>query len=155
MTESKDEVLSLSVLQHVLDRHVNVDAIQVMYSDFTPLQLGLLACVCMQEGQHDAQFNFEMIYQQMKEFLNTAETNDKAYMFGLQDSQLNRPVVWRAFEVLQRSDLMCPLEAVSKCPKEYRMYQLAARKGHIVQAILDAKAAPLHLKQWADKTRTV
>ena len=114
--------------------------------------MGLLACMCMQEGQHDVQFNFEMIYQQLKEFLNTVE-NGAATMLGLLDQSLNRAVIWKAFEILQSMDLLHPLEAVSKCPKEYRMMRFAGYRPQIIQIIATAPTAPPVFRSWAVKAQ--
>ncbi|SAM06446.1 hypothetical protein [Absidia glauca] len=60
-----------------------------------------------------------------------------------------RPVALKAFESLQSFELVCPVDQIGKCPKEYRMAKLMLEHAQIIEAVLKYQDCPTNLIKWA------
>ncbi|KAI9313932.1 origin recognition complex subunit 4 C-terminus-domain-containing protein [Dichotomocladium elegans] len=89
-------------------------------------------------------FNFAMVYDEYKEFMNQTQIRGG---FGMK--LYKRPVALKAFENLQGFELVCPVEDIAKCPKEYRMARLMLEQTQVTEAVLKYKDCPAPIKRWA------
>ncbi|CAO3591107.1 unnamed protein product [Absidia cylindrospora] len=90
-------------------------------------------------------FNFQMIYDEYKDFMT--QTQVRGMGFGMK--LYKRPVALKAFESLQSFELVCPVDQIGKCPKEYRMAKLMLEHAQIIDAVLKYKDCPTNLIKWA------
>ncbi|KAI8985850.1 origin recognition complex subunit 4 C-terminus-domain-containing protein [Pilobolus umbonatus] len=88
-------------------------------------------------------FNFQMVYEEYKNFMN--HTQVKGAAFGMK--LYKRAVALKGFESLLMYELICPVDHVGKCPKEYRMAKLALDQGQVTEAVLKADC-PFIVKKW-------
>ncbi|KAI9467860.1 origin recognition complex subunit 4 C-terminus-domain-containing protein [Zychaea mexicana] len=89
-------------------------------------------------------FNFEMVYDEYKDFMN--QTQVRGAGFGVR--LYKRAVALKAFENLQGFELVCPVEEIAKCPKEYRMAKLMLEQSQVTEAVLKYKDCPSTIKRW-------
>ncbi|KAI9276783.1 origin recognition complex subunit 4 C-terminus-domain-containing protein [Phascolomyces articulosus] len=89
-------------------------------------------------------FNFEMVFDEYRDFMN--QTQVRGAGFGVR--LYKRPVALKAFENLQGFELVCPLEEIAKCPKEYRMAKLMLEQNQVTEAVLKYKDCPSTIKRW-------
>ncbi|KAI8070482.1 origin recognition complex subunit 4 C-terminus-domain-containing protein [Gongronella butleri] len=90
-------------------------------------------------------FNFQMVYDEYKTFMT--QTQVRGLGFGMKLH--TRQVALKAFESLQSFELVCPVEKLGKCPKEYRMAKLMLEQAQITEAVLRYRDCPTHLTKWA------
>ncbi|KAL7753898.1 origin recognition complex subunit 4 [Sorochytrium milnesiophthora] len=90
------------------------------------------------------QFNFEMMYDEYKEFLE--RTGRQA---GLE--RYKKAVALKAYEHLLACELLKPADSSAKGPKEYRMVKLLMTVEQIKGAVQGMTTVPSVLKQWAAK----
>ncbi|CAO3646903.1 unnamed protein product [Cunninghamella echinulata] len=96
--------------------------------------------------QKDIQtFNFQMVYDEYKEFMT--RTQVRGMGFGMKLHKM--PVALKAFENLQSFELVCPVEQIGKCPKEYRMAKLMLEPAQITEAVLKYADCPTNITRWA------
>ncbi|KAG2181236.1 hypothetical protein INT43_008819 [Umbelopsis isabellina] len=89
-------------------------------------------------------FNFQMVYDEYKEFMNMTQVG--GHSFGMK--LYKRAVALKAFEHLQSFELVCPVESVAKCPKEYRMMKIMLEPTQITSAVLKYRDCPSAVKKW-------
>ncbi|KAG2228229.1 hypothetical protein INT45_011021 [Circinella minor] len=108
--------------------------------------LELILIVAMKKllGKDINTFNFEMVYDEYKDFMN--QTQVRGAGFGVR--LYKRPVALKAFENLQGFELVCPVEDIAKCPKEYRMAKLMLEQNQVTEAVLKYKDCPTTIKRW-------
>ncbi|KAI8086083.1 origin recognition complex subunit 4 C-terminus-domain-containing protein [Halteromyces radiatus] len=90
-------------------------------------------------------FNFQMIYDEYKDFMTQTQVRG----MGLGMKLYKRSVALKAFESLQSFELVCPVEQIGKCPKEYRMAKLMLEHAQVIDAVLKYKDCPTNLIKWA------
>ncbi|KAL1933231.1 hypothetical protein VTP01DRAFT_7321 [Rhizomucor pusillus] len=90
-------------------------------------------------------FNFEMVYDEYKDFMKQAQVQGSGFGMKL----YKRPVALKAFENLQALEIVCPTEEVAKCPKEYRMTKLMLEQAQVTEAVLKYMDCPTTIKKWA------
>ncbi|ORX53117.1 origin recognition complex, subunit 4 [Hesseltinella vesiculosa] len=90
-------------------------------------------------------FNFQMVYDEYKTFMT--QTQVRGMGFGMK--LYKRQVALKAFESLQSFELVCPVEKIGKCPKEFRMAKLMLEQAQITEAVLRYKDCPTNLTKWA------
>ncbi|CAO3659750.1 unnamed protein product [Umbelopsis vinacea] len=89
-------------------------------------------------------FNFQMVYDEYKEFMNLTQVG--GHSFGMK--LYKRAVALKAFEHLQSFELVCPVESVAKCPKEYRMMKIMLEPNQITNTVLKYRDCPSAVKKW-------
>ncbi|CDS05825.1 hypothetical protein LRAMOSA08353 [Lichtheimia ramosa] len=89
-------------------------------------------------------FNFEMVYDEYKDFMNRTQVSGGGFGVKL----YKRPVALKAFENLQGFEIVCPVEDIAKCPKEYRMARLMLEQPQVTEAVLKYKNCPAPIKKW-------
>ncbi|KAI7885173.1 origin recognition complex, subunit 4 [Lichtheimia hyalospora FSU 10163] len=89
-------------------------------------------------------FNFEMVYDEYKDFMNRTQVSGGGFGVKL----YKRPVALKAFENLQGFEIVCPVEDIAKCPKEYRMTRLMLEQPQVTEAVLKYKNCPAPIKKW-------
>jgi len=105
----------------------------------------IIAMKCLLE-KHIEVFNFEMIYNEYKKFVQKIEAtgNGREIFFKKQ-------VAMKALEHLISIELVLPTEASGKCPKEYRMMKVLLEPNQITQAVLKHSECPTSIKQWGTR----
>ncbi|KAI9143835.1 origin recognition complex subunit 4 C-terminus-domain-containing protein [Paraphysoderma sedebokerense] len=89
-------------------------------------------------------FNFEMAFDEYKEFMLT--TGQQGGM-----ERFKKGPSLKAFERLQAIELLLPVESVAKCPKEYRMFRIALEPNQITELVKRYEDCPNSLKLWGTK----
>ncbi|KAG2196672.1 hypothetical protein INT46_002632 [Mucor plumbeus] len=89
-------------------------------------------------------FNFQMVYDEYKDFMNRTQVNGMGFGMKL----YKRAVALKAFENLQMFELVCPIDAPGKCPKEYRMTKLMLEQAQVTEAVLKYNCSQM-IKKWA------
>ncbi|KAL7312888.1 origin recognition complex subunit 4 [Mucor circinelloides] len=89
-------------------------------------------------------FNFQMVYDEYKDFMNRTQVNGMGFGMKL----YKRAVALKAFENLQMFELVCPVDAPGKCPKEYRMTKLMLEQAQVTEAVLKYNCSQI-IKKWA------
>ncbi|KAL9548879.1 hypothetical protein MBANPS3_005480 [Mucor bainieri] len=89
-------------------------------------------------------FNFQMVYDEYKDFMNRTQVNGMGFGMKL----YKRAVALKAFENLQMFELVCPVDAPGKCPKEYRMTKLMLEQAQVTEAVLKYNCSQM-IKKWA------
>lgn len=90
-------------------------------------------------------FNFEMVYDEYKEFMNNTQVRGDGFGMKL----YKRPVALKAFENLQGLELVCPVDTVARCPKEFRMNKLMLEQMQVREAVARFKNCPSMVMKWA------
>ncbi|OBZ83015.1 Origin recognition complex subunit 4 [Choanephora cucurbitarum] len=88
-------------------------------------------------------FNFQMVYDEYKEFANHAQIKSQTTGIKLYKKQ----VALKAFENLQLLELVCPVDMAGKCPKEFRMTKLMMESAQVTEAVLKHNCPDI-VKKW-------
>ncbi|KAI8062834.1 origin recognition complex subunit 4 C-terminus-domain-containing protein [Gilbertella persicaria] len=88
-------------------------------------------------------FNFQMVYDEYKEFANNAQIKSQTTGIRL----YKRAVALKAFENLQLFELVYPIDVAGKCPKEYRMVKLMMEPAQVTEAVLKHNCPDI-VKKW-------
>ncbi|KAI7897866.1 origin recognition complex subunit 4 C-terminus-domain-containing protein [Cokeromyces recurvatus] len=89
-------------------------------------------------------FNFQMVYDEYKDFMNQTQING----MGIGMKLYKKAVALKAFENLQMFELVCPVDIAGKCPKEYRMTKLMLEQAQVTEAVLKYNCSQI-VKKWA------
>ncbi|OZJ05676.1 hypothetical protein BZG36_01443 [Bifiguratus adelaidae] len=92
-------------------------------------------------------FNFEMIYDEYKTFLEQALIRGQ----GVGMKLYKKAVALKAFEHLQSFELIRPVENVVRCPKEYRMMKIMLDPSQITDAVLKYRDCPTMVRNWGSQ----
>ncbi|KAK9763609.1 origin recognition complex subunit 4 [Basidiobolus ranarum] len=91
-------------------------------------------------------FNFEMAYNEYKEFMNLALAQGGGGM-----KLYKKAVAMKAFENLISVELVQPVENYGKSPKEYRMMKVMLEPLQIADAVLKYRDCPTLVRKWGTK----
>ncbi|KAI9280173.1 origin recognition complex subunit 4 C-terminus-domain-containing protein [Umbelopsis sp. AD052] len=108
------------------------------------LELILIVSMGKLLDRETATFNFQMVYDEYKDFMNMTQAS--GHSFGMK--LYKRAVALKAFEHLQSFELVCPVESVAKCPKEYRMMKIMLEHSQISNAVAKYRDCPTAVKKW-------
>ncbi|CAO3694141.1 unnamed protein product [Rhizopus microsporus] len=143
-------VIKLSSQPHLLAQDFvesnlaqRADAKTELLRDIALLELILIISMKKLVEKEITTFNFQMVYDEYKEFMN--RTQLKGLGFGMK--LYKRAVALKAFENLQLLELIYPVESSGKCPKEYRMAKLMLERAQITEAVLKYDC-PSIIKKW-------
>ncbi|KAJ3051024.1 origin recognition complex subunit 4 [Rhizophlyctis rosea] len=113
------------------------------------LELSLLVAVRQHALRQVDSFNFEMVYDDYREYflrINLVDRDAKHLLFV-------KPVALKAFEHLIALELIKPVEGGgSRCPKEYRMMRSLMSPMHIEKAVLVYPNCPSSILRWGTST---
>ncbi|KAF9437902.1 origin recognition complex subunit 4 [Entomortierella beljakovae] len=126
------------------------------------LELSLLIAIKHLVERETVSFNFEMVYDEYKDFMDTAVNR------GVPSSSLGvssggsitstesvslrlykKPVALKAFEHLVEAELLRPADTSGKGPKEYRMMRVMLESSQISDVVLKHRDCPTVVARWA------
>ncbi|KAK9873813.1 hypothetical protein WA026_002171 [Henosepilachna vigintioctopunctata] len=141
--QDDDAVLSVSQFQEQLELFERDEKVQVL-KDLNVLELCLIIAMKHHTEIYVNQpMNFEMILTRYMKFANANSS--------IQSVQ--RPVIMKAFEHLQHSELIALVTTGgSKFQKEYQLFKLLATSKQIAEAVKLSPGLPTEVIQWANSS---
>ncbi|KAF9919345.1 origin recognition complex subunit 4 [Lobosporangium transversale] len=132
------------------------------------LELSLLIAIKHLVEREIVSFNFEMVYDEYKEFMDMAVlkgasgssslTLGSGGSIGSTDSVslrlYKKAVALKAFEHLVETELLRPADASGKGPKEYRMMQVMLDSSQIADIVLKHRDCPTLIARWAARRQS-
>ncbi|KAL4635583.1 origin recognition complex subunit 4 isoform X2 [Arapaima gigas] len=101
----------------------------------------LIAMKHLNDRYQDEPFNFEMVYNEFKKFLQRKSHSVHSF---------EKPVVLKAFEHLQQLELIRPVDtAASRTQKEFQLMRLLLDHSQMMEALQRYPQCPTDVKQWA------
>ncbi|KAF9968935.1 origin recognition complex subunit 4, partial [Modicella reniformis] len=127
------------------------------------LELSLLIAIKHLVGRETVTFNFEMVYDEYKEFMDMAVVRGTSTSSSLGVSSggsitstesvslrlYKKAVALKAFEHLVEAELLRPADASSRGPKEYRMMRVMLDSSQISDVVLKHRDCPTIVARWA------
>ncbi|KAG0251857.1 origin recognition complex subunit 4 [Actinomortierella ambigua] len=124
------------------------------------LELSLLIAIKHLVARDTITFNFEMVYDEYKDFMDMAVVrNVSSGMAAAGGSSVSsdgvamrlykKAVALKAFEHLVQSELLRPTDSSSKGPKEYRMVRVMLSASQIADVVLKHRDCPTLVARWA------
>ncbi|KAI1316207.1 origin recognition complex subunit 4 [Mortierella claussenii] len=127
------------------------------------LELSLLIAIKHLVEREIVSFNFEMVYDEYKEFMDTAVlrgTSGSSSLGvgsggsitstdGVSLRLYKKAVALKAFEHLVEAELLRPADASGKGPKEYRMMRVMLDSSQIADIVLKHRDCPTLVARWA------
>ncbi|KAI9008129.1 origin recognition complex subunit 4 [Gaertneriomyces semiglobifer] len=109
------------------------------------LELCLLIAMKQQESRQVEAFNFEMVYDDYRDFVQKANS----YGGGVRSLFFVKPVAFKAFEHLLSLEMMKPIDGAGvQCPKEHRMVRLLLSSQQIEMGVKAYKECPEAVVRW-------
>ncbi|KAL1924385.1 uncharacterized protein VTP21DRAFT_7420 [Calcarisporiella thermophila] len=121
-----------------------VDAKTELLKGVSLLELCLIIAMKHLLSRDITTFNFEMVYDEYKDFMDKAAIRGGGVGLKL----YKKPVALKAFEHLIALELVYPTEGFSRCPKEYRMTKVMLEPVQVTEAVLKYKECPTLVKKW-------
>ncbi|KAG0338592.1 origin recognition complex subunit 4, partial [Podila humilis] len=128
------------------------------------LELSLLIAIKHLVERDTVTFNFEMVYDEYKEFMDMAVVRGSSSagslgaLSGGSGSTDNvslrlykKGVALKAFEHLAEAELLRPTDTVGKGPKEYRMMRVMLDASQISDVVLKHRDCPTVIARWASR----
>ncbi|XP_018600455.1 origin recognition complex subunit 4 isoform X2 [Scleropages formosus] len=101
----------------------------------------IIAMKHLNDHYQDEPFNFEMVYNEFKKFLQRKSHSVHSF---------EKPVVIKAFEHLQQLELIRPVDgSASRTQKEYQLMKLLLDHTQVMEALQRYPQCPTDVKQWA------
>ncbi|KAG0235592.1 origin recognition complex subunit 4 [Actinomortierella wolfii] len=123
------------------------------------LELSLLIAIKHLVSRDTITFNFEMVYDEYKDFMDMAVVRNVSSMATVGGSSVSsdgiamrlykKAVALKAFEHLVQSELLRPLDSSNKGPKEYRMMRVMLSSSQIADVVLKHRDCPTLVARWA------
>ncbi|KAF9968653.1 origin recognition complex subunit 4 [Mortierella alpina] len=126
------------------------------------LELSLLIAIKQLVERDMTSFNFEMVYDEYKDFMDTAVVRGSSTSTlglgsggsmvssdGVSLRLYKKAVALKAFEHLAEAELLRPADASSKGPKEYRMMRVMLDSSQISDVVLKHRDCPTIIARWA------
>ncbi|KAF9187219.1 origin recognition complex subunit 4 [Haplosporangium sp. Z 767] len=116
------------------------------------LELSLLIAIKQLVEREIVTFNFEMVYDDYKDFMDMAVVRGSGGSSdGVSLRLYKKAVALKAFEHLVEAELLRPADASSKGPKEYRMMRVMLDSSQIADVVLKHRDCPTIVARWATK----
>ncbi|CAO3566484.1 unnamed protein product [Mortierella alpina] len=126
------------------------------------LELSLLIAIKQLVERDMTSFNFEMVYDEYKDFMDTAVVRGSSTSTlglgsggsmvssdGVSLRLYKKAVALKAFEHLAEAELLRPADASGKGPKEYRMMRVMLDSSQISDVVLKHRDCPTIIARWA------
>ncbi|CAG8494331.1 8444_t:CDS:2 [Ambispora gerdemannii] len=141
----KPFLLSSDFAEYLIQKQINAK-IEII-KGITELELCLLVAIQHINLQQTPTFNFCMVYEEYKNFMNDLAVKGKSMRMRKWDAAL------KSFEHLVLMELVIPVEGAMKSRKEYRMMRVLLEPNEIFEAVSSHKDCPLVLKNWSQSSR--
>ncbi|KAF9310178.1 origin recognition complex subunit 4 [Podila horticola] len=121
------------------------------------LELSLLIAIKHLVERETITFNFEMVYDEYKEFMDMAVVRGSStHTLGGSNESVSlrlykKAVALKAFEHLVEAELLRPTDSVGKGPKEYRMMRVMLDSSQISDVVLKHRDCPTVVARWASR----
>ncbi|KAG0087441.1 origin recognition complex subunit 4 [Podila epicladia] len=121
------------------------------------LELSLLIAIKHLVERETITFNFEMVYDEYKEFMDMAVVRGSStHTLGGSSESVSlrlykKAVALKAFEHLVEAELLRPTDVVGKGPKEYRMMRVMLDSSQISDVVLKHRDCPTVVARWASQ----
>ncbi|KAF9322764.1 origin recognition complex subunit 4, partial [Podila minutissima] len=121
------------------------------------LELSLLIAIKHLVERETITFNFEMVYDEYKEFMDMAVVRGSStHTLGGSSESVSlrlykKGVALKAFEHLVEAELLRPTDTVGKGPKEYRMMRVMLDSSQISDVVLKHRDCPTVVARWASR----
>ncbi|KAF8938520.1 origin recognition complex subunit 4 C-terminus-domain-containing protein [Dissophora ornata] len=138
-----------------------VDNKTEMLKGISLLELSLLIAIKHLVERETVTFNFEMVYDEYKEFMDTAVLRGSTVTsLGISSGGsittesvslrlYKKAVALKAFEHLVEAELLRPADSSGKGPKEYRMMRVMLDSSQISDVVLKHRDCPTIVARWA------
>ncbi|KAG0337873.1 origin recognition complex subunit 4 [Podila horticola] len=121
------------------------------------LELSLLIAIKHLVERETITFNFEMVYDEYKEFMDMAVVRGSStHTLGGSNESVSlrlykKAVALKAFEHLVEAELLRSTDSVGKGPKEYRMMRVMLDSSQISDVVLKHRDCPTVVARWASR----
>ncbi|CAG8727992.1 111_t:CDS:2, partial [Ambispora leptoticha] len=146
LSTAKPFLLSTDFEEYLIQKQINAK-IELVKGIIYQLELCLLVAIQHIDMRQTPTFNFCMVYEEYKNFMNDLAVKGKNMRMRKWDAAL------KSFEHLMLMELITPMEGVMKSRKEYRMMRVLLEPNEIFDAVSNHKGCPLVIKNWSQSSR--